>query len=268
MEKVVSLAIALVVLPGSSLWAQASQTPPSPQTQRNYELPYRYRAAIEPRPVENSRYVAASGGISVAHSSINAAVDLNPLVPGLGKFRFSDDFDNRLAVSIKAGQVFPITDPLSSDEVKFSMVTEGEFTFNQSRATGTVDAGLPLGSSVRGEIENDNFIFMANGIARMEYKFLRPYLGLGLGFTLTHSSTRIDVVSLPSNATFQGDDFDICFTGQGLAGLEFALSDQWSLFGEYKHVILLDPKSEEANHQFKADYFLQGLVTGGIKYYF
>jgi opacity protein-like surface antigen len=267
MEKVASALAVLALLPSAMLWAQASQTP-APQTNTNYELPYRYRAAIEPRPVEGTRYVAASGGLSVVHGTENAAVDLNPLVPGLGKFRFRDDWDNKLAVSIKAGQVFPITDPLSTDEVKFSAVAEGEFSFNQSRATGSVDAGLPLGSSVRGEIENDNFIFMANGIGRLEYKFLRPYAGLGLGFTLTHTSTRIDVVSLPGNATFQGDDFDICFTGQGLAGLELSISSQWSVFGEYKHQVIVDPKSEEASYEFKSDYFHQGIISGGLKYYF
>jgi|GEM_PF-5704444 len=269
MEKVASLLAGLALLATSPVFGQASQTPaPSPAANKEYELPYRYRAAIEPRPVEGSRYVAVSGGVSVVHGTENAAVDLNPLVPGLGKFRFRDDWDNRISASIKAGQVFPISDPLSAEEVKFSAVAEGEFSFNQSRATGEVDAGLPGGSSVRGEIENDNFIFMANGIGRMEYKFLRPYVGLGLGFTLTHSSTRIDVVSLPANATFTGDDFDICFTGQGLAGLEFSLSSQWSVFGEYKHVVIVDPKSEEANYEFKSDYFHQGIISGGLKYYF
>jgi opacity protein-like surface antigen len=263
--------------------AQASKTPapsvPPSQSptgtssqQGTYELPYRYRAAIEPRIAEdNTRYVAVFGGISVFGDSSNAVASADPLLPppGLGDFDYDADFSTtRLTGGIKAGLVFPLTDPLSDEEVRFSFAAEAEAFYNNFKTSGNVDAGLPAGASMKTSVDADAAVFMVNGLGRLEYHMIRPYLGFGIGTAIINANSRTTLDVPPASDTFEGSDLDLVFATQGLAGLELKLAEKWAIFAEYRHLIYVDPAFEEAAYTVGYDIIQQGIVTGGLKFYY
>lgn len=282
MEKLrLSFLLLLVSMVGA--FAQASRTPaptpppgavsPAPAAgPRDYELPYRYRAAIEPRAAEGQKYVAVFGGVNVYNESDGGTVNVDGLVPapGLGDFNYNDGFTRgRLTAGIKAGVLFPMSDPADTDPVRFSLGGEVEAFYNNFKASGNVDADLPANGSLRTKLEGDAAVFMVNGIGRMEYSILRPYIGLGIGMAVITADSTIRLNQPPAAPqSFSDDDIDVVLAAQGLAGLEFKLAERWGLFTEYRHLVFFDSEFTQGGYTVSWDNIQQGIVTGGVKYYY
>jgi opacity protein-like surface antigen len=136
-----------------------------------------------------------------------------------------------------------------------------------------------------GNHENDAFVpggnvrfttnsadFFLNGILRFKNdSIVTPYIGLGVGmqYLTTHGQ-----FTAPGVATATGlDTSDFDFAGQGLFGIDVAITKQVSLFTEYKFIdaIATDAKNStvgNSTYRFKPDQIQQHLITAGVKYTF
>ena len=97
-----------------------------------------------------------------------------------------------------------------------------------------LDVGSVSGASASGGV--NVFSFMINGYYDFKNKTKwTPYLGVGLG----GANISADAVTPVSGSSL--DDSDLVFAYQGMAGLSYQVSDQLSLFSDYRYFATADP---------------------------
>jgi opacity protein-like surface antigen len=102
---------------------------------------------------------------------------------------------------------------------------------------------------------------------------IRPYIGGGAGIAIVDWETTRGVnlaspIALSDNSN--SDDTDLVTAAQAFAGIDFFVSENWTLFAEYKFLYLDTPEirddARDADYEL-ADFYNQILV-GGIKVIF
>ena len=178
---------------------------------------------MEPPPPRGGLYVAIFGGLNMAQTGDVEVDDSDGLLGGI-EAEIESDFG--WFGGLKLGYVFPTDGP-----VKPVIEVEGfyngvEAEFDTDSDFGNFDVSADLHSAV----------FMVNAIAKFECGRFQPYLGAGIGYAHTwFDQVEVDGVEVDG----AGDD-EGTFAYQGLAGLEFQVSDQLGVFTEYKALIYND----------------------------
>lgn len=95
------------------------------------------------------------------------------------------------------------------------------------------------GLSVSGEGEVEGMTFMLNGYYAFDLGNLRPYLGVGVGGAYVSA----DISALGEKIV---DDNDTVFAYQGIAGLEYAISDDVRIGLRYSYFATQDPSFSDS----------------------
>lgn len=201
--------------------------------------------------------------------------------------------DNRQAINNNAGTTVSSTEKIHSGwggvggikgGYNFESIPVGNFMGLRLQPAVEVEA-LYIGDSSHssGEFapgENSHFTsnsgdFFLNGILRFKNNsIVTPYIGIGAGlqYITTHGTLDGGIPGTPPATGLDTSDLD--FAGQGLLGLDFAVTRHISIFSEYKFIDAIgnDGKSTDigggSTYRFKPDQIEQSLITAGVKYTF
>lgn len=121
----------------------------------------------------------------------------------------------------------------------------------------------------------ENAAVLLNGIVRFKIDSpLTPYVGFGVGGEYFNATD----ISLQDNFGVHYGTFNYgswALAGQGLVGLDYELAKHWSLFTEYKFIIMDSPRTQVhnfgntgANYTYRPDYVGQNIGVIGVKYSF
>jgi len=125
-----------------------------------------------------------------------------------------------------------------------------------------------------------NAAVLLNGIVRFKIDCpVTPYLGFGIGteyFNANNISLSTDHASGGGSVSYGSyDNGNWVLAGQGLFGLDISLNKNWSLFTEYKFIILDDPRTKVSNfgstgadYLYRPGFIGQNIGTAGVKYSF
>lgn len=83
----------------------------------------------------------------------------------------------------------------------------------------------------------------------------RPYLGAGVGISVPHVE-----VTRPSGTTFEYQLGGAAFTG--LAGVNYRITDRWSVFGEYKFNYTMNEVDIDSGSKLKTNIINNAFVAG------
>ncbi len=124
-----------------------------------------------------------------------------------------------------------------------------------------LDVGSVSGASASGDV--NVFSFMINGYYDFKNKTKwTPYLGVGLG----GANISADAVTPVSGSSL--DDSDLVFAYQGMAGLSYQVSDQLSLFSDYRYFATADPDFTLSNGTAVDSEFSDHRVMFGLRWHF
>jgi opacity protein-like surface antigen len=152
---------------------------------------------------------------------------------------------------------------------------EGEFIYSD-----VSDSNLSYnvsGGSIQQRFEMNIYAFTINPILRFQWGKFRPYFGVGFGGAYVEGKNQGIYAVAPGYPTTQvlpsgGSDSDIAFCFQAMAGTDYFLSQEWSVFLEYKYLGLTGLEFDKglggaATYQM-GDVYGNHLVIAGIKYHF
>jgi opacity protein-like surface antigen len=180
--------------------------------------------------------------------------------------------DPRAVGGIRGGYAFNSWAACDGLRLQPAVELEGMYIGSQS----SYDTSA-FGVAVHNSTSYNNAVGMLNGILRfkIENSPVVPYIGLGAGaeYITSHTDFTTPVGVHVTGAT--GSDVD--FAAQALAGIDFKITDHWSLFGEYKfidalgtdlHSPSLGTPAVSVDYRFKPDQFAQMVGVAGVKYSF
>ncbi len=151
------------------------------------------------------------------------------------------------------------------EALPFIPSAEGEFLYTGTSLRSNV-SGTGVSGTVRADL--DVIAILGNGTLKFQAPPFYPYIGLGGGFAyIGAENARLAATSITS-PTDLGDDGDVVLALQGLLGVEYVLSKQWSLFAEYKYLHLHNPSFHLNGAQVNMDYLAFHLFTLGVRTYF
>ena len=124
----------------------------------------------------------------------------------------------------------------------------------------------------------ENAAAMVNGLVRFKIDSpVTPYIGFGVGAEY-FNATDVSLVDNFSGHYAHYDNGEFVFAGQGLVGLDIELAKHWSLFTEFKFIIMDNPRTiingfntdqgSSAHYTYRPDYIGQNIGVAGIKYSF
>lgn len=134
-----------------------------------------------------------------------------------GSAKFDIDFDLGFAAGAAAGYRF-------SQNIRL----EVEAAYRQHSVGEIESLGTPS-TMVGGDISA--WSGMLNGYLDFGQNQLRPYVGLGLGFA---NVTINNMQATDGAGTLTIDDSDTVLAFQAMAGAAYQLTEEWSVFGEYR----------------------------------
>jgi len=220
---------------------------------------------VKPRDEIKGLYVAVMGGASLDQDS-SSNLDLQGSgIAGTANRPFTSNSEIAGTAGLKLGYI-PFKD-LEEKGATFNFGAELEFAYLGLQADGRDSTGSTFQSDL------DTYQLMANLLLRYENKYIVPYVGAGFGLALfdpQNTSVRRLGAELAN-----GDEMEGAFAYQFMAGLEYQMFKQWSVFAEYKYLVydsftLTAGAAGTANGKLKLSYddFTQQIIQSGIKYRF
>ncbi|MEM9444272.1 MAG: hypothetical protein AAGA18_02870 [Verrucomicrobiota bacterium] len=158
---------------------------------------------------------------------------------------------------------------LDRNNWRAGMALEFEFLYSDQ----TLDGRNIANTNEDTTIVLENFHFMTNALFLLQNNSWRPYVGVGVGAVYVNG-TDYQYVSGFGAETAPNDSI-VTISGQAIAGLEYFVSNDWSVFSEYKLLTMFDLnifESELTSFGFEADMlidsFMNHYLTLGIKRHF
>jgi opacity protein-like surface antigen len=195
-------------------------------------------------------YVAFQAGVN-AHQNIvdDADRDFDNI-----RFSFEDNSDVGFFVGAKAGYVF------GTGMIRPTVELDAFY----NRFDADVDVKSDLGgdgASLGGDV--DSGAFLANFLIRFDFGRFQPYVGAGLGVHITELS---DPTVTIDGVTFEGDGGSTTdFAWQIVAGADYYLNEDLSIFLEYKYLTYEGTGSSAGIIEDSIDQHLVGL---GLRWHF
>lgn len=166
----------------------------------------------EVAPQKGGLYVAIFGGLNVHQTA-----DVNDIAAT----EIDLESDTGWFAGLKLGYVFPT-------EAILKPVIEVEGFYNGVEAQYETDAGFEFSSDFH------SGVFMVNAMLKFDLGRFQPYLGGGIGYAhVWANEIEVDEEEIEDTERDGGT-----FAYQGIAGVEFHVSDRLGVFGEYKALVL------------------------------
>lgn len=242
----------------------SSETESASATNATDGNPQFIRRAV-PRREGIGRSVSLYLGGSFAQSGDGSAT----VSPTLGAgFTGANSFDTRSQTGMTIGAKYAYSMSIKNNEgdiQPFIPGVEGELLYANFNHRGNLS-----GSGASGQYRTDLDILALMGSGTMKFNLTPffPYLGLGAGFAYINGQNaqlRSSVTGVNSSLE-DADDVALC--GQAFVGLEYLLSKEWSLFGEYKYLHLQDLNLQHTNSTIDYDFLGLHFFNVGVRRYF
>jgi opacity protein-like surface antigen len=237
------------VVPSSTAPGRLGVTP-APQP-----APQPYRVTTAPRNPKTGWSFSVFGGANVSQSGEDAELGANPI-----------DLSSQVMPvgGIKVGYTWPF-DSEPMDQL------DAEFPGGVHLGGGVEFEGFYLGeklnisrTGVEDEVDADNGVLSANFLLKAQYRKFRAYAGPGFGLAYIAMSGNDTALALG-----QDDSEDaVIFVWQVLAGLDYFITPDWSIFGEYKYFNFYDYDFYSGPAQISVQDFENHLLNFGVRYHF
>lgn len=137
----------------------------------------------------------------------------------------------------------------------------GGLEFDASWVGTKLEANTESGRAVN--VDLDAAVLMTNFLLKAQAGRFRPYVGPGVGAALISTSGY-----RAPGVTTDKSDFGVALAIQGIAGCDYFLSPEWSLFGEYRYLVFHDVKLYSGANKLNLNDLNQHLFQLGIKHSF
>lgn len=244
--------------------AAPANTPQTTSTKKPPVPVFKFQE-VKTREYNTGYTVGVYGGVNVfqfddaelATPALNTGMDLDSKVAGAGGLKFGYEFP-ATPIDIQSG------DPSSFN---FIPAIEAEAGYLGQQYEATLNSGGPTPATFKTQL--DSAVFMLNGLAKFGMGLWRPYFGGGVGFAWVNSSAT-SLNNAPGVSIQDGNDNDVVLACQAIVGMEFFVSDSWSLFGEYKFFYLNDLNLKYTTNTAQNVNFEEGglgsnIVTVGVR---
>lgn len=175
------------------------------------------------------RYWALFGGVNTSQSA-----DIVDSSNGLGRFSNDLESDTGYFGGLKLGYEFPTT-------CWAALALEGELLYSHLDAEASSSTRQ---FSLRTSGEISTAAFMANALVKFSPVWrVRPYVGAGVGVAhvwLRNTESKVTFLGQPTGNLPRKDADDWTVAYQGIAGLDWQMTERWALFTEYKAMVFHD----------------------------
>ncbi len=191
-----------------------------------------------------------------------------PMGTGAG-FTGANNLDTRSQGGMMIGAKYSYTMALKNNEGDPQSILpgiEGELLYSNFNYRGNI-SNLS-GTSAEYRSDFDIFALLGNGTLKFNLTPFYPYIGIGAGFAYVSAQNAQLSTNLVTGAQRLRDTDDVTLAGQAFMGLEYILSKEWAIFGEYKYLHLQDLNFD--HNATKIDYDFLGLhsLNIGVRNYF
>ncbi|MFQ3670587.1 MAG: outer membrane beta-barrel protein [Verrucomicrobiia bacterium] len=178
----------------------------------------------------------------------------------LGQFTDNARFSYRSSVQPAAGIKFGYTWP-------FDAVATDQFQdeFGGFRLGGGIEVDLGyMRNELKGTLNGvgfsadvDSAVFVTNFLLKGRNGKFQPYIGPGIGAAFMQASNY--------NLGGRASDDQVVFVFQGVAGLDYFFTPQWSLFGEYRFLGFQDVELYQGAARLRTDRLYNNILSLGIR---
>ncbi len=119
------------------------------------------------------------------------------------------------------------------------------------------------------------YVFTVNPVLRAQVWRFRPYVGAGIGGAIVQLQDATMQNAIPQTGVYStlntspSDQYTLCLATQFMAGSDFFVTRNISLFGEYKFLALISPGFKGAGgYNLQGDYYGENIATAGVRYHF
>jgi outer membrane protein OmpA-like peptidoglycan-associated protein len=138
---------------------------------------------------------------------------------------------------------------------------EGELVYRDNDVDKVTPQGFP---TLNGHGDVSSLAGMANGYYDFQVDWpVTPYVGLGIGAARVHPHN-VGAAALPVTV----HDNDIEFAYQGIVGVSYSISPQFSLSADYRYFSTLDPSYRNSLGQLKTTEYHTHNVMLALTYHF
>lgn len=225
--------------------------PVGPRTSATQPVP-RFVAGVAPRRPRTGYHFGVFGGANlIQHGDARvgaAPLDRTSSFGGSGGLKFGYDwaFDEEPIDQFKSevgGEGFRLSGGLEVEGFYFGLPVDGRAGGNTVRAKA--HAGM----------------FALNALMKLQAGSFRPYGGPGVGLVvISGDSYRID--GTPTNSS----DTEVTYAFQALVGTDYFFKDDWSLFLEYRYLMVRDVGFMEPT--LRSDDLFNHFLNVGIRKHF
>lgn len=184
-------------------------------------------------------------------------------------FSGSNSLDTRSQSGMIIGAKYSYTMTLKNNEGDAQPILpglEGEMLYTNFNSRANISNSSGASAEYRSDF--DVFALMGNGTLKFNLAPFYPYIGAGAGFAYVSAQNAQLSASTGTAAQSLRDTDDVTLAGQAFIGLEYILSKEWAIFGEYKYLHLQDLNFDHS--ATKLDYDFLGLhsMNIGVRNYF
>lgn len=184
-------------------------------------------------------------------------------------FSGSNSLDTRSQSGMLIGAKYSYTMALKNNEGDAQPILpglEGEMLYTNFNSRANISNSSGASAEYRSDF--DVFALMGNGTLKFNLAPFYPYIGAGAGFAYVSAQNAQLSASTGTAAQSLRDTDDVTLAGQAFIGLEYILSKEWAIFGEYKYLHLQDLNFD--HNATKLDYDFLGLhsMNIGVRNYF
>lgn len=224
-----------------------TESAPAPTTPAS---PYMVKAEVRP---QSGYSVSAYAGASVAQED-----DLE----SINGVNVSTDSSIMPLAGVKFGYVWPFSEePIDQfmDETKTGVRLSGGLETELFYLRNETRADTIGGQAAK--IESNMFNLMVNATLQAQWHKFRLYVGPGIGMSVIDTDYK-----LTGFTTENETQANLAF--QAIGGLDYFVSPQWSIFGEYKYFIVDGFKVSNSGNTADLDQLGQHLLTVGVRRHF
>jgi opacity protein-like surface antigen len=219
-----------------------------------------------PRKEGVGRSASLYVGGTFAQSGDGSASIPTTTAPG---FAGSNSLNTRSQGGMTIGAKYSYTMALKNNEGNPQPVMpgfEGELLYSNFNYRGNISNSAATSGEYRSDF--DVFALLGNGTIKFNLTPFFPYLGAGAGFA--YVSAQNSQLSTNTTGTSQSlrDTDDVTLAGQAFMGVEYILSKDWALFGEYKYLHLQDLNFDHNKTQVDYDFLGLHYLNIGVRNYF
>ncbi len=233
-------------------------------------------------------YVGVFGGANFSQDNGNGRSEYNtPIVPGTTVTHSHMDDSLGGVGGIKAGYKFQSTAIGGGFALQPAAELEAFYVGSDLDLNDTTATAFFGNSHTNSSASVDSGAFFANGVLNLKTPWhVAPYIGAGIGAEYLSISDKTLSTHIGTNPNGNGgfavptisssySDDAFAFAVQAIAGINYDLTEHWTLFTEYKFVAAIDPSftyhsvyTSGDSLKYNPDFIGQHLITAGIKYNF